>query len=97
MLSESQDTTYAKALVAYHEGRKVMDAIDDLYDVPEAVTDGAVEGMIKGEHALAEARCSTDEEMEAKLVFLFREYRLDHVGLELLHVALDAFEKHTAN
>ena len=53
--------------------------------------------MIEVEHALAEARCSTDEEMEAKLVFLFREYRLDHVGLELLHVALDAFEKHTAN
>jgi hypothetical protein len=38
------------------------------------------------------ARCA-DDEFEAKLGFLCKEYRSDHVTLDLLRLAVDAFEE----
>jgi hypothetical protein len=51
---------------------------------------GAVDSMSELEDGLARARC-TDDEAEARLVVLFRDWLLGHVTLELLHATLDAY------
>jgi|SRR5271168_3901542 hypothetical protein len=100
MLSESGDTPYTKALAAYLDGWKAVDFIneDERFDAlpPSPVVDGAVNGVVDGmrelERALAEAPC-TEDEFGAKMSFLVKEYLLDHISPDILHLAIDSREQ----